>query len=57
MRMVDLYPELFEDIINEVITEQQFTSPDESLIGSLLSYCQSIQTITIGRRQITISMN
>lgn len=57
MLMVNLYPQLFEEIISENISEQSLVSPDDRLIETLISYSKSTEIVTIGGRQVLISLN
>lgn len=55
--MVNLYPQLFEKIISENISEQSLVSPDDRLIETLINYSKSTEIVTIGGRQVLISLN
>lgn len=57
MLMVNLYPQLFEKIISENISEQSLVSPDDRLIETLINYSKSTEIVTIGGRQVLISLN
>lgn len=57
MLMVNLYPQLFEEIISENISEQYLVSPDDRLVETLISYSKSTEIVTIGGRQVLISLN